>query len=103
MNEKVIFRIFRMPCCGHQLCWVNPRLPSHCPECGESVYMLLKTIPDLTLLSTEAWIRTTPAPDPHEFGRKGGMKTAERGPEYYRQIAAMRKTHGGGRPKKIPS
>lgn len=35
-------------------------------------------------------------------GRKGGTKTAERGPDYYRQIAAMRKTKAGGRPKKHP-
>jgi hypothetical protein len=35
-----------------------------------------------------------------ERGRKGGTKTAERGPEYFRKIAAMRKTKGGGRPKK---
>jgi len=37
-----------------------------------------------------------------EIGRKGGKKTAERGPDYFRQIAAMRKTKGGGRPKKQP-
>jgi len=35
-------------------------------------------------------------------GRKGGTKTAERGPDYFRQIAAMRKTRAGGRPKKQP-
>jgi hypothetical protein len=35
-----------------------------------------------------------------ERGRKGGRKTAERGPEYFRRIAAMRKTKAGGRPKK---
>jgi hypothetical protein len=34
------------------------------------------------------------------LGKKGGKKTAERGPEYYAQIAAMRKTHAGGRPRK---
>jgi hypothetical protein len=34
-----------------------------------------------------------------ELGAKGGSKTAERGPEYYAQIAAMRKTRKGGRPK----
>jgi hypothetical protein len=33
-------------------------------------------------------------------GRKGGAKTAERGSDYFRQIAAMRKTKAGGRPKK---
>ena len=36
-------------------------------------------------------------------GRKGGSKTAERGPEYFRKIAAMRKTKAGGRPRKNPS
>jgi hypothetical protein len=37
---------------------------------------------------------------PSVLGTKGGQKTAERGPDYYRKIAAMRKTHAGGRPKK---
>lgn len=41
--------------------------------------------------------------DPVRFGRKGGTKTAERGPDYFRQIAAMRKTKAGGRPKKQPA
>ncbi len=34
------------------------------------------------------------------LGAKGGKKTAERGPDYFAKIAAMRKTKGGGRPKK---
>ena len=34
------------------------------------------------------------------LGAKGGKKTAERGPDYFRKIAAMRKTRSGGRPKK---
>jgi hypothetical protein len=37
---------------------------------------------------------------PAKIGKKGGTKTAERGPDYFRQIAAMRKTRAGGRPKK---
>ena len=41
--------------------------------------------------------------DPKEFGRRGGKKTAERGPEYFRRIAAMRKTRAGGRPPKSES
>ena len=36
------------------------------------------------------------------LGQKGGRKTAERGPDYFRQIAAMRKTRAGGRPRKQP-
>jgi hypothetical protein len=34
------------------------------------------------------------------LGKKGGTKTAERGPDYFRKIAAMRKEHKGGRPRK---
>jgi plasmid stabilization system protein ParE len=34
------------------------------------------------------------------LGSIGGRKTAERGPEYFRRIAGMRKTRAGGRPKK---
>ncbi|HWG21610.1 MAG TPA: hypothetical protein VG225_13855 [Terracidiphilus sp.] len=34
------------------------------------------------------------------LGRKGGSQTAKRGPEYFRQLAAKRKTRAGGRPKK---
>jgi hypothetical protein len=33
-TERVPFRRLHMPCCGTLLCWVNPRLPSFCPECG---------------------------------------------------------------------
>jgi hypothetical protein len=35
------------------------------------------------------------------MGHKGGSTTARRhGPEHYRKMAARRKTHGGGRPRK---
>jgi hypothetical protein len=34
------------------------------------------------------------------LGARGGKKTAERGPEYFARIAAMRKTKAGGRPSK---
>jgi hypothetical protein len=37
---------------------------------------------------------------PIQSGRKGGLATAQRGPEYFRKIAAMRKTRAGGRPRK---
>jgi hypothetical protein len=39
------------------------------------------------------------ASTPAKLGKQGGDKTARRGPEYFRRIAAMRKTHAGGRPK----
>jgi len=34
------------------------------------------------------------------LGKKGGKETAKRGSEYFRQIAAKRKTRAGGRPVK---
>jgi hypothetical protein len=34
------------------------------------------------------------------MGRKGGAVTAKRGSAYFRKLAARRKTHGGGRPRK---
>jgi hypothetical protein len=34
------------------------------------------------------------------LGRKGGSVIAKRGSDYFRQLAAKRKTHGGGRPRK---
>jgi hypothetical protein len=36
-HERVVFRVIVMPCCQHILCWVNPRLPTYCPECGKCV------------------------------------------------------------------
>jgi len=40
--------------------------------------------------------------NPHAvaLGRKGGEATAEHGPDYYRKIAAKRKSFKGGRPRK---
>src|ERR1700680_4233005 len=34
------------------------------------------------------------------LGRKGGARIAERGPDYFRELAAKRRTRGGGRPRK---
>jgi hypothetical protein len=34
------------------------------------------------------------------LGRKGGVVTAKRGSDYFRQLAAKRKTNAGGRPRK---
>lgn len=36
------------------------------------------------------------------LGSRGGSQTAKRGSDYFRQLAARRKTHGGGRPRKTP-
>jgi hypothetical protein len=42
-------------------------------------------------------VETSPAAT---LGEKGGKATAKRGSDYFRKIAAMRKEHRGGRPKK---
>jgi len=46
MSEKwtqiIQFRLYQMPCCGHSLCWVNPRKPNYCPECGQFIIRLMK-------------------------------------------------------------
>jgi hypothetical protein len=34
------------------------------------------------------------------LGRKGGTVTAKKGSDHFRKLAAMRKTHAGGRPRK---
>ena len=41
-TERVPFRLLVMECCTTLLCWVNPRLPTHCPECGKHCYPAVK-------------------------------------------------------------
>ena len=36
-HQRVPFRLISMPCCGFHLCWVNPRMPLFCPECGNAI------------------------------------------------------------------
>lgn len=55
VNERVQFRLLVMECCGVQLCWVNPRLPNYCPECGKHVYPQVRGM--VTFLDTDATLR----------------------------------------------
>jgi hypothetical protein len=41
-HEQVVFKLIQMPCCGHLLCWVNPRYPNLCPECGSDIRLTVK-------------------------------------------------------------
>lgn len=41
--ERVHFRYIACPVCKHQMCWVNPRLPSYCPECAAHIYPVIKS------------------------------------------------------------
>lgn len=49
------FRYINMECCCVMLCWVNPRLPMHCPECGRPVYPQVKSW--VTYSDENAYIR----------------------------------------------
>lgn len=37
-TERVHFRLILTPCCGSLLCYVNPRLPNYCSECGKFIH-----------------------------------------------------------------
>ena len=49
---------------------------------------------------TDDLLAQTKLPVAAIMGRKGGIVTAKRGSAYFRKLAARRKTHGGGRPRR---
>jgi hypothetical protein len=51
-------------------------------------------------LADDLIAQSKPSPAAAALGRKGGSVTAQRGSDYFRQLAARRKSHGGGRPRK---
>jgi hypothetical protein len=56
--EQIHFRLIKTPCCGHLLCWVNPRLPNFCPECSKPILMILRQDGSQILVSDKkAWLR----------------------------------------------
>jgi hypothetical protein len=71
-----------------------PNLPQNrTAHCRENLRAALALAEDLLKQS-----RMTPAA---ALGHKGGSATSRKlGPEHYRQMAAARKTRGGGRPRK---
>jgi hypothetical protein len=63
------------------------------PRCRELLSAALAIADDL--------LKQKPAKPAAFLGHKGGSTTAQlHGPEHYRMMAAARKTHGGGRPRK---
>ena len=51
---------------------------------------------------TDDLLKQDKLPAAQVLGSKGGSVTAKRGSEYFRQLAAKRKTNAGGRPRKEP-
>jgi hypothetical protein len=52
------------------------------------------------LALTNDLLKQTKMPAAAILGAKGGSETAKRGSDYFRQLAARRKTRAGGRPRK---
>jgi len=73
----------------------SPELPEHpIAACREMLGAAFALVDDLLKESRPGIAAAT-------LGRKGGSATSRlHGPEHYRQMAANRKTFGGGRPKK---
>src|SRR5947207_2087606 len=71
----------------------TPPLPQNrTARCRELLSSALALADDL--------LKQTKLPAAAILGKKGGSVTAKRGSEYFRKLAARRKTHGGGRPRK---
>lgn len=51
--ERVTFRLIHTPCCHTLLCFVNPRLPTYCSECGKRLYLTLKMHPEYILFTDD--------------------------------------------------
>jgi hypothetical protein len=72
-------------------------LPDNLPEnrtarCRELLGSALAVTADL--------LKQAKNPSAKALGRKGGLASAQKGSDYFRKLAAKRKTHGGGRPRK---
>jgi hypothetical protein len=70
----------------------EPLPENRTPRCRE----LLRA----ALALTDDFLKQAGKPAAAIMGHKGGSTTAKRGSEYFRQLAAKRKTRAGGRPKK---
>lgn len=54
-QERVHFRFIVTPCCSTALCYVNPRLPNYCSECGTRI---ITQVRECIMISDEnAWLK----------------------------------------------
>ena len=70
------------------------------PELPENRTARCRELLTSALALTGDLISQAKMPAAKALGRKGGSVIAKRGSDYFRQLAARRKTHGGGRPRK---
>ena len=79
-----------------QLLATLPSLPENrTARCRELLTSALALTNDL--------LKQAKTPPAVALGRKGGLVSARKGSDYFRRLAAKRKTHGGGRPRKADS
>jgi len=76
-----------------QILATTPELPENRTDrCRELLASALALTGDL--------LKQARTPSAVALGRKGGLASAQKGSDYFRKLAARRKTHGGGRPRK---
>jgi hypothetical protein len=76
-----------------QILATTPELPENrTARCRELLASALALTGDL--------LKQAKTPSAVALGRKGGLASAQKGSDYFRKLAARRKTHGGGRPRK---
>jgi len=78
------------------------RILSTAPELPENRTAACREVLSAAMALTDDLLKqSSPTTSAAVLGRKGGSTTSLRhGIEHYRQMAAKRKTHGGGRPRK---
>jgi hypothetical protein len=92
-NRKELNTLKRLLAEADLILETTPPLPENrTPRCRE----LLGTAKALT----DDLLKQTKMPAAALLGAKGGSETAKRGSDYFRQLAARRKTRAGGRPRK---
>lgn len=57
VNENVIFRLIKTPCCGSLQCHVNHRLPNYCSECGRLIHLELLHGDCILVTDRDAWLK----------------------------------------------
>ena len=70
------------------------------PELPENRTARCRELLASALALTDDLLKQSKLPAAAALGRKGGSVIAKRGSAYFRDLAARRKTHGGGRPRK---
>lgn len=61
--ERVRFALIDTPCCHTLLCYVNPRMPNYCSECGQRIFALKHNPEAILFRDDTAELKYTESPD----------------------------------------